>query len=295
MPYVYRPRDEDEWSDDEPDALLRGKDHLINSYSAQRNDDEYNEEDSLMNDRERQEDGYGDLDDEMEMELFGKIQRSPAVPAQRNKVTTGAGASGIPVPQRPPGKPFQSPAGQATAGRTGKRGKGGDVDDAASDCSDLTIDSMLHGGAKKSQATPGNANKGSAVKAPPARSQAAAKVPTVDNLQRANPAAAPVWATQPAAPPQPQALYHSSLPPAYNYAAVQQHAQQPAPAQPQVVVQFASAHKTPAAPEKQHSSADSGSTPSPTRSKGKPVYRKLKPIPISQPYRPVPNPTSVHE
>jgi hypothetical protein len=91
---------------------------------------------------------------------------------------------------------------------------------------------------------------------------------------------------------QPQALYHASMSPAYNYAAVQQ---QTAQTQPQITVQFASALKTPVAPEKQHSSADSGSTPSPTRSKGKPVYRKLKPIPISQPYRPVPNPTNVHE
>jgi hypothetical protein len=244
-----------------------------------------------MNDRERHEDGYGDLDDEMEMELFGKIQRSPAAPAQRGKVVTGAGASGIPVPQRPLGKPYQAPTGPVAAVRSGRRGKGGDVDDAASDCSDLTIDSMLHGGAKKAQAAPGGASKGSAVKAP-ARAHAA------DNPQRANPAAAlaaPVWATQPVALTQPQVLYHSSLPPAYNYAAAQ-HQPQPVPMQqPQVVVQFASAYKTPVAPEKQHGSADSGSTPSPTRSKGKPVYRKLKPIPISQPYRPVPNPTSVHE
>jgi hypothetical protein len=53
--WYYRVRDEDEWSDEEPDAFLQAKQHLLNPARAsgtgvmgQGGEDGYLEEDSLM-------------------------------------------------------------------------------------------------------------------------------------------------------------------------------------------------------------------------------------------------------
>lgn len=279
----HRPRDEDEWSDDGPDPFLQAKQHLLPAVHAAQNggggdySDEYLEEDSLIQDN----DDYGRLDDEMELELFGKIQRSPAA-AVRNAAVGGTKmAVGQPLNVNRNAGNANQKVGTNPRRKESRR----DGDDAASDCSELTEDSMDRGGSRQKART-GSGRK--LTQAPTGMTGGRTPVPPpTQRVGSASRLPRPVPYAQPAAP----TVYVESgpkfllpHPTAYQPQLSGQHA---APLQQ---VQFASSFNKPV------SEVHSGfMTPSPTRSTGKPVYRKLKPIPLSQPYRPVPNTPGVHD
>jgi hypothetical protein len=274
--WYYRVRDEDEWSDEEPDAFLQAKQHLLNPARAsgtgvmgQGGEDGYLEEDSLM----QEHDDYGRLDDEMELELFGRVQRSPEV------VRTGGANKGY-VHHAPP-------AQQAAVGvprEKASSGRSRDVDDAKSDCSELTADSMDRTSGRQRSAG-GNARSNvppagrTPVPPPGKRVGSASKVPR------------PIINPQPTASTMDGAKYSLPRPAAFPLAPAQNTAVLP---QVQFASSFAVPVLAPVAPVLANKQGSEG-TPSPTRSKGKPVYRKLKPIPLSQPYRPVPTAAGVHD
>lgn len=292
----HRPRDEDDWSDDGPDPFMQAKQHLLPAVQAHSNTHarqdhgggggdgggrDFLEEDSLMQDN----DDYGRLDDEMEMELFGKVQRSP-VAHVRN---LGVGGMRAPVGQplnvhRKAGNAV--PVQQQKAGTNPRRqGARRDGDDAASDCSELTDDSMQRGGSRQ------NVRSGSARKQPPAQGMVAGgRTPVPPQTQRVGSASRlprPVPHSQlvaPTANAESGPKFTLPHPTAYQPQLTGLH---PVPLQQ---VQFASSFHKPVS-----ETQSTGLTPSPTRSTGKSVYRKLKPIPLSQPYRPVPNTPGVHD
>ena len=284
------PKDEDEWSDDEPDALLLGKDSYLHpatlptaaGQSTQDNDGNYLEEDSLdMGGNEE----YGRLDDEMEMELFGELQGSGHIKSTNKQVVA------VPKPTQNP--IFVSPTAKNLSQQQGKnryppqRG----VDETASDCSELTDDSMLNRmGTKKTKTSTATTKKNATVTQQQIQRTPQRTPPAVggSRLPRPSDRSAPTM------PPLAQLPMHSPAPmqqhqqdqvkfkSSYNYAQVQQQQQ------PQVLIQHAPPPLPANIPQAASHNSNNSSSPSKSKSSSRPMFRKLKPIPISVPYRPVP-------
>ena len=293
-------RDEDEWSDDDPDPLLQH--HYQKPYIQDvKNGSDNDEEDSLGNGGGAG-DAYGSLDDEMELALFGELQRSGGIKKQApHAQTTSSAVHSNQYEAQGAGKVFISLGGPSGHSRHNKgdnsRGvirTGGNVgkssannnDDAASDCSDLTVDSMNN---NKAQGNRNKYNDPSAVKKAITRSSVMNPTPPIRSASKLpRPNSRGVYIPGEVVAPRVQVPLPSGFQqtPSFNYAQQQQSQPQ------QQQVQFASNFEMVPLPAEINRSGgnNSNGTPSPTRSKGKPIYKKLKPIPISQPYHPVHNP-----
>jgi len=217
------------------------------AHANRRNDDGL-DEDSL---------DFGDDDDEgavLERQIFGQApayaQSSAPVPVSHQKMV-GAQTSQNPSAKKPP------------TGKV-KRAVRRDVDDNASDCSDITIDSILGDRQKPAKAR---------VKTP------------VKSVVKSNLASASPSAQLPSIAAAPSILPSIYLPQQFG---VPQQAPAQGLMQMQQQVTFA-----PRAPVGQvyqpQASISSSPSVSPVKPKPKNVFRKLKPIPISSQYQPVPS------
>lgn len=301
-------RDEDEWSDDDPDPLLPHQPHIYtNEMTTRYSNEDVDEEDSLGGGRGgglASGNEYGSLDDEMELALFGELQRSGGIKKHVPNVQTHGevvfphqqvqmNPSAVrPVYVSPTGGTAVNKGnsairtgGSKRVGSSGVHKANGENDDAASDCSDLTADSIRN---TKPRSGATSRYNGSAVKSANTKNTITPAPPNHSASKQTRPNSKGVYVSGEVAPrvqvPLPVGFQQA---PVFNYAQQQAHQQQQQ-------VQFASNFMmTPLPAEIERSSGNnnnSSGTPSPSRSKGKPVYKKLKPIPISQPYHPVHNP-----
>lgn len=299
--------DDDDWSDDEPDALLRGKESYL---AAQRSsnvdgDGEYTDdgdadygggntfdEDSLVIDRDdgNEPDFERDFDDAMEKEIFGHLkghQRAAPVAyvAQAgNQQQPKATVKGL-APLA-----YQTPLAAGRKAAPVSR----DPDGYVSDGSDITIDSMLGGG----KSATGHKHSAKKVTTKPGQIKVVTGHPT-PQLQAAQPSQVQFQAPQQRRAPQGVNVFKTEN-------LQQQTASAYAPlavrlAQPQnSTVQFGGpppvlpydVQQAKSQPGNLAPSGGGSSNPSvsPTKPKVKNVFKKLKPIPISSPYRPIANP-----
>ena len=279
------PRDEDEWSDDEPDLLQEAAMHA----QANRRSDDPDEpdEDSLGGDDEAGED---DIDAEMERQLFGAAQ----VPIYAQS-TPAIGAGGFaPHPQHQLSQMqsnYKPPTGKVTKVKS-KRNGGEDFDDDASDCSDITIDSVLGGGGGGGGRR--KPNKPTARVKTPVRSvvktmmsPTGGALPSIHhNVNNSfNNSAVRHAPLQSAPPSQLQQMQQ-----AQQMQNTQQQMQQQVIFAPRAPPPLPHQQQQQQQIQQQQQASGYGSSPSvsPAKSKVKP-FRKLKPIPISSEYRPVVN------
>lgn len=257
-------RDEDEWSDDEPDLIQEAAMH---AQANRRNNDL--DEDSLdfgSQDNNEEEEDEGAV---LERQIFGQAAPVAAVSHQR---VLGQQVQAAPGNIQQHFKHVKPPVGKK---KTPRRSRNNDCDDNASECSDITIDSMLGGGAKAQQQ---KANR--------------TKVHTpnkTSNRSHINPVMAgptnngfPTLAATSAAPSQilkqtpystPQSFVAPSQNPSWHMAQQEVTFAPRAPA-PQIAYQAAVSLP--------------GSSPSVSPNKPKKnTFKKLKPIPISAAYQPV--------
>ena len=267
-------RDEDEWSDDEPDPIQEAAMHA----QANRKNNDL-DEDSLN-------DGNQESDDEdegavLERQIFG--QAGPTVAAVSHQRVLGQPQPVVyqgSIPQH--SKPSKPPAGKKKTPRRA-RNNNSEFDDNASECSDITIDSMLGGGAKAQQQK-GNKTKAHTPNKTSIRSNnGVATGPTTSGF--------PAIAAASAGPSQVMKQVSYQTPQSF-VAPVQSTinaGQGPAwSAKPVQQQEVTFAPRVPAPLVYQAPVSVSGSSPSVSPNKPKKnTFKKLKPIPISSAYQPV--------
>lgn len=323
--------DEDDWSDDEPDLLLRGKENFLgapnhsssnvgDSYAGDGGDADYGaddgyDDDSLVNHGDNDEPDFeNDFDNAMEQEIFGHLKvkggnqgnqgkQVPAPVALPSVAQNSNNQAKQPVKGPSPAL-FQTP--QQPAAKKAAPGAR-NTDGYVSDGSDITIDSMLGGGRSK--------GKNAAASSKHSAKKDTARPGQVKVVQPSAPAAAA------AAPAQVQFQAPRAVPPA-TYTNANTNTNANASMYKPESVQLPSSYMSAArAPQSQHGSAllpggpppllpydlqqvksqqgnhahgggsgSSNQSNSPTKPKVKNVFKKLKPIPISSPYRPIVNP-----
>ncbi len=266
-------RDDDEWSDDELDPVQEAAMHA----QANRKNNDL-DEDSLNYGNQESE----DEEDEgavLERQIFG--QAGPTVAAVSHQRVLGQPQSVVyqgSIPQHV--KPSKPPVGKK---KTPRRVRNSELDDDASECSDITIDSMLGGGAKAQQQRGAKTKAHTPYKASIRSNNGVATGPVKSGL--------PISATASNGPSQifKQAPYQtpqSFVSPVQNATGAAR--QGPAWQAMHQEVTFAPRPAAPA-PQVYHAPVSvTGSSPSVSPNKPKKnTFKKLKPIPISSAYQPV--------
>lgn len=299
--------------DDEPDGLLAGKANLLaaEADSIERNRHNY--------DDDGDEENYGNSEDDYEVDSLkhnaGKANKIPANKSFQN----------FSRPPAPVVGNSKAPAVKRNSrARAGADDYDVDADDR-SDCSDLTNDSMMGGKAvsrrekgKEGVSKIADHNKENKLNVPIVTNSKsyASRISTGGHQNAAENAGGRISNRTPqkgsglALPSivtpnyQSQGKQQPHQPQQPQQAQQQRQAQQTQQQQSQQQVQFHSQLKQQPShtqqhqqqqSHQQHSAAESGGSPglgggsagSPSKPKGKPIWRKLRPIPISAPYQPV--------